>query len=80
MKKGIIIIAALGLFAAVSCKKDHTCSCTITSSGSLFGDFTITADTVYTDMKKSDAATACDTGDASYSDGSSTTTSECELK
>lgn len=80
MKKGIIIVTVLGLLAIVSCKKDHTCSCTITSTGSLFGDITITADTIYTDMKKKDAAAACDTGDASYNDGTENTTIECELK
>jgi hypothetical protein len=80
MKKGLIIVAALGLLAVVSCKKDHTCNCTFTSSGGAFGDLSISADTVYTDMKKKDAITACDLNDASYNDGSENTTVECELK
>ena len=80
MKKGLMIIAAVGLLVAVSCKKDHTCSCTITSTGTLFGDFTITGDTLYTDMKKADAETLCNSNDLSYSDGTETTTIECELK
>lgn len=80
MKKGIIIVVAVALLAVVSCKKDHNCSCTIKTTGSLFGDVTITADTVYTDMKKKDAAAACDTGDSSYDDGTTTVTTECELK
>ena len=41
MKKGLIIVAALGLLAVVSCKKDHTCNCTFTSSGGAFGDFSM---------------------------------------
>ena len=80
MKKGLIIVAALGLLAVVSCKKDHTCSCEFTTSGSILGDFSITADTVFTDMKKADAAAACDANDLSYTDGAETTTVECELK
>ena len=79
MKKGLMIIAAVGLLAAVSCKKDHTCTCTVTSTGSILGDFTVSADTVYSDMKKSDAEAACNTGDYSATALGITNTSECEL-
>lgn len=75
MKKGLIIVAALGLLAVVSCKKDHTCACTFSSD-----NLTITVDTTFADMKKKDAAVECDKGDASGNLGGSSFTTECELK
>lgn len=79
MKK-VILVAAVAMLALASCKKDHTCSCTVTSSGGLFGDFSVTADTVYTDMKKGDAEDLCVAQNASATVAGSTTTVACELK
>ncbi|MGV6860434.1 MAG: hypothetical protein ACWA41_01615 [Putridiphycobacter sp.] len=78
MKKTFLIVAALGLFVATSCKKDRTCSCTTTWSGSTSGS--LTADTLLTDMTKKDAQAKCDSYDASVSFGGDTYTTECELK
>lgn len=75
MKKVVFAAVVLGGLAFTACKKDHTCSCTFTSGG-----ISITADTVYTDMKKSDAETQCNSMDASGSIGSESFTQECELK
>ncbi|HIP35838.1 MAG TPA: hypothetical protein EYG85_03195 [Crocinitomix sp.] len=74
MKKGFIIVAAMGLFVAVSCKKNHTCRCTYTTSG-----LTITADTVFTDMKKKDAETDCEAMSVSATTGGTTASVECAL-
>lgn len=79
MKK-VILVAAVAMLALASCKKDHTCTCTATSTGGAFGDFSITADTVYTDMKKGDAKDLCVAQNASATFDGSTTTIECELK
>ena len=79
MKKGIIIVAAMGLFVAVSCKKDHTCSCDVTSTNDL-GTITITVDTTFTDMKKKDADASCNNLDYSLSSGTSSVKQDCELK
>jgi hypothetical protein len=75
MKKGLIIVAALGLLAVVSCKKDHTCACTVSADG-----LSITVDTTFADMKKKDAVAECDKGDATLTVGGDTWTTECELK
>lgn len=50
MKK-IVAIAALGVFALSSCKKDYTCQCT--SAGYSF-------DEPYTAIKKKDAEDKCE--------------------
>jgi len=79
MKK-VILVAAKGVLALVSCKKDYTCSCTVSSSGSIFGEFTVVVDTVYQDSKKSDAEDACATRNYSASALGVTNTSVCEIK
>lgn len=79
MKKLVLAVAVVGGLAALtSCKKDWTCECTITTTGTV--NSTTTADTVYTDMKKADAQTACDANDASVSILGESITTECELK
>ena len=52
MKKiiGVAAFAVLGMVALSSCKKDYTCECTLG---------TTTASTVYKDIKKKDAESAC---------------------
>lgn len=79
MKKGIIIVAALGLLAVVSCKKDHSCSCTATSTSDL-GTISVTVDTTLTDMNKKDADAACNNLDYSLTVGTSSVKQDCELK
>jgi hypothetical protein len=55
MKKLFVFgIIASGL-ALASCKKDHTCTCDADVLG-----FTVSYDTVLTDMSKSDAKAACE--------------------
>ena len=54
MKKLLVFAVIAGGLALASCKKNHTCSCTTTALG-----ITITTDTVFQDMSKSDAEAAC---------------------
>lgn len=67
MKKVFMIAIVGGAFVMTSCKKDYTCACTIAGQ---------TSNTVWTDIKKSDAQDACDALDvtATFVGGS------CELK
>ncbi len=79
MKKAIMIVAVVGgLTAMASCKGDHVCSCTVVTTGTI--NATVTVDTTYTDMKKKDADTECQKGDATVTIGGDTYTSDCELK
>ncbi len=55
MKKSLLI-ASIACLAMVSCKKDYTCECTFTSSGS--STPTVTDVTIHD--TKSKAKTACD--------------------
>ncbi|MCE9540251.1 MAG: hypothetical protein K8R85_13695 [Bacteroidetes bacterium] len=80
MKKLFICVAVVSAFSFASCKKDHTCTCTTTSTvpGS-------TANTdVYTiiDSKKGDAKKRCIDNTSTFTFGgvSYTSTSTCELK
>ena len=66
MKK-FIAIAALGVLTLASCKKDYTCSCTING---------VTTDSMYKDIKKKDAETACDAATATFAAAGGT----CTLK
>lgn len=79
MKKGLIIVAALGLLAVVSCSKDRTCSCTTTTTSG-GNSTTSTADTILADMSKSDAKAACDGFDSTGDVFGVQWESECELK
>jgi len=80
MKK-VILVAAVGVLALVSssCKKDRTCSCVVTVESTL-GNASFTQDTIFVDMKKSEAEDKCTGLDASYSSGGESITSVCELK
>lgn len=76
MKKNFLFIAVIAAFSFASCKKDHTCTCTWTST-----DPSSTASTqVFTivDAKKGDAKKACIS--KTEIDGSYTETTTCELK
>ena len=77
----IAVIALFATLALSSCKKDYTCQCSISWSGSAFF-----ADTTYTtsgtiNAKKNDAVSQCNQGDATSSDGfGGTITSACEIQ
>jgi len=67
----VLMLAAIGL---VSCKKDYTCECTTTGGGS-----SISASSTVHATKK-DAKDACNAGDESYTIGSDTYETKCEIK
>lgn len=76
MKKTILFLfVAVGLFAT-SCKKDHVCSCTDTSTEP--GSAAFTYDITIKEAKKADAANKC--VKTTYTDGGFTYTSDCKLK
>ena len=78
MKKLLILsVVAVG-FAITACKKDRTCTCTTTTSGTF--NFTVSGDTVFKDMSKSDAEAACDGLESSGSSGGESYETTCELK
>ena len=60
MKKVLLIAAVAGL-SMVSCKKDYTCTCTVTDNGQT---------TTYTyqlkDVKKKDAKASCNNAGAAW--------------
>lgn len=71
MKKLIIFAVVLGSVAAfTSCKKDYNCTCTGTITG-----ITYSVDTTFTDMKKADAETQCNSLDWTFG----TDSQDCEL-
>ena len=80
MKKLLLSVAVISAFSFASCKKDHTCTCTTTST---FPGSTTDTD-VYTivDSKKGDAKKMCIDNTRTWSSGgvSYTNTSTCELK
>jgi hypothetical protein len=77
MKKAVFIVALSGLFFA-SCKKDYTCTCTVTTNAT-GTNVTTTASGTTGKMKKDDAEAKCNEGDSSTSVGGITTTSACEI-
>lgn len=85
MKKITLFAFAAAALSFASCKKDRTCECTYTQSGST----NVTSHTeklTYTKARKSDAKYMCDkvtyTNTYTSSGGSSTSssTSDCKLK
>ena len=78
MKK-VILVAAVAMLALASCKKDHTCTCDVTTSG-LVGTGTLSADTVFVDMKKSEAKDKCTSLDSDIDFFGSQITTVCDLK
>lgn len=79
MKKLLVIgVCVIGLVAIVSCKKDRTCSCDVTTTGII--TTSVTVDTVFTDITKADAKTKCDDLSGTASAFGQTITSDCSLK
>ena len=72
MKK-VLALAAVAVFDLSSCKKDYTCSCTITTDG-----ISTPFNAEYKGVKKKDAEESCDLAQTTYSQGGATAT--CELK
>jgi hypothetical protein len=85
MKKIILLAAVVATASFASCKKDRTCECTYTNSGSTTMT-SHTSSTVLTKVKKSDAKYLCtkDNEMTSNTSGSTTTSStyvsDCKLK
>lgn len=78
MKKGLLFIAVVSAFSFASCKKDRTCTCTLTSD--VPGDTPTTSVVTYTDAKKGDARAACYSAKQTISGTTYTMTRTCELK
>jgi hypothetical protein len=76
MKKIILPIAAIALLSFASCKKDHTCTCTETSTEP--GYVTTTDTYTITEARKGDARVNCLS--TSWVSNTYTRTSTCELK
>lgn len=58
MKKLVLAVAALGLISLTSCKKDYTCTCTVSGQ---------TIKIAIPKAKKSDATKTCDAATTTYS-------------
>jgi len=76
MKKIILFVAVVSAISFTSCKKDHTCTCTTTSTAP--GSVSTTSVTTINDAKKGDAKRACVKTTTVYN--GVTTTNDCELK
>ena len=85
MKKITVLAAVLVAVSFASCKKDRTCECTYTTSGTT-NVTSHTSSTVITKVKKSDAKYLCTKDSQSYTNTSgstsstSTSSSDCKLK
>lgn len=80
MKKLTLIVLAIGVISLVACKKDRTCTCTVTqTSGSSAVSYTQTVK--YTASKKGDARANCLSYTATEGVGTTlvTTTGTCTL-
>lgn len=78
MKKFLVLaVIAGGALTIASCKKDWTCTCTVTTSGIV--NSTTTTDTVYQDMTKADAETACTANNGSASAFGQSVSTDCSL-
>ena len=76
MKKLILIVAVITVFAFISCKKDRTCQCTITVSTDT-SSFTSSSEITYQHSTKINAESNCLN---SYSHKTGVTTkTECKL-
>lgn len=73
MKKVLLIAAVAGL-SMVSCKKEYTCECTVTTAG-----ISVSASTTIKDTKKK-ATDACEAGNSSTSLAGITSESKCVIK
>jgi len=76
MKKSILFLGAFVALTMVSCKKDHTCSCTTTSTAP--GSTGSTVEIKVTEAKKADVKRMCTK--TTSTQGGFTTTQDCQLK
>lgn len=85
MKKIILMASVLTVASFASCKKDRTCECTYTTSGTT-NTVSHTSSTTITKAKKADAKYFCtkDVNTSTSTNGNvtstSTSTSDCKLK
>ena len=85
MKKIVLLASVIVATSFASCKKDRTCECTYTTSGTT-NVSSHTSSTVIKKVKKSDAKYLCtkDTETTTNTNGSSTSsstsTTDCKLK
>jgi outer membrane murein-binding lipoprotein Lpp len=79
MKKLALFTVIAGGLALASCSKDRTCNCVSTSDDGMGNVSSLSYDTVFQDMSKSDAKAACDGLDLSFSFLGASLTNECEL-
>jgi len=83
MKKIFLLLSVVAL-TATSCKKDRTCSCTISSNAPTTPGYSVTqtSETTMTKVSKRSAKDACvkTTSDATYGGNTYTTTYDCKLK
>ncbi|MCD6019839.1 MAG: hypothetical protein K0S53_2960 [Bacteroidetes bacterium] len=85
MKKIILLAAVITVASFASCKKDRTCECTYTTSGTT-NTVSHTSSTTLTKVKKSDAKYFCtkdvntNTSTSGSMSNTSTSTSDCKLK
>lgn len=76
-KKALVLAAALLGLTFASCKKDYTCTCTVTST--IMGQTTTsTASGTITDTK-ADAKARCDEGDNTTDFFGTTMVTQCEI-
>lgn len=73
MKKVLLVAAVAGL-SMVSCKKDYTCECTVTTAG-----VSATASSTINDTKKN-ATDACEAGNTSTTVMGITSSTKCSIK
>ena len=76
MKKLILIVAVITVFAFISCKKDRTCQCTTTVSTDT-SSFTFSSEIIYEHSTKRNAKSNCQNS-YSFINGVTTIT-ECKL-
>ena len=81
MKKLLPVLALAALAAGfTSCKKDHVCECTYTETenGAVVDTYT---STITINARRPEASLSCNLSDiASYSSGSTSFKTECDLK
>jgi len=77
MKK-VVLVAAVAMLSLASCKKDHTCVCTVstTTNGTTT---TLSNETTLKDMSTSDAKKSCNIS-AEVTIGNTVQKNECSLK
>ena len=76
MKKILLSLTVVLAFATASCKKDHVCSCTETSTEP--GSTAFTYEETIKEARKSDAKNSC--VKKTYTSGGFTYTQDCKLK